>query len=735
MAVRGRAAAVMAALDRRAPSLDEFAGQSWSSWVERADLAAAGGSDLEDSKKTGKKVDAMTLIKEDMSIFGHCPAHDDFYLVVCNQCSQVVKPQAFQKHCERRHGALSKLYSRAHPTSSSRRDQVLNGETPVCRRHGGKPPRERAHGTRIRTLEPERQENPPKENVRLFMPVVNLEKIPSLPKPAGHGFRLNSKPSTLPLSGFPLLSSQEKSPNECLEAAKFDASAEASVAAKPGAAVMLDGLQRKAECFPASLDKGTSTSKSAQRYQKKLSRKECDLNRQCGVMNPDTKRVCTRLITCKIHSVHQRREVQGRAKDFDVLVAELKANARNRESSKESSLEWKDPVGERPLHEASALTSAAYLPSPATCQLKPPHAPHRISSDSDFEQEVPSPCEAETGLLHLFACPSEESEEEAPDELERLECPYVRRPPQPQAHCTFGSRLVGLGCYLFNRRFDRFCSAFSSMLERHLSSHMWKKIPPAADLQVPSVPPSAHPGCSLAHSSENVYSSAPANTARTPSSCIVKETRTCAEVSYAACSPHVAAACSQADCTGGSQAITSPLPANTPSPSFSKLPSTKSSRASRGKEVDNQDTEASPRKRKLSSNPFHSSLHHKRNCIMDPGKASSSPSKTQSSSEHAVNGVTPSDTRLKRTEFADSRESSQQQLDNRGEPASKSKALQLNSVPEEDGKTRKSLTTYYRPEKPKHLSAASIGFSTRRKKTVSLLGFEEKQNTLKSKAH
>lgn len=34
-----------------------------------------------------------------MSIFGHCPAHDEFYLVVCNHCSQVVKPQAFQKHC------------------------------------------------------------------------------------------------------------------------------------------------------------------------------------------------------------------------------------------------------------------------------------------------------------------------------------------------------------------------------------------------------------------------------------------------------------------------------------------------------------------------------------------------------------------------------------------------------------------------------------------------------------
>lgn len=40
--------------------------------------------------------------------------------------------------------------------------------------------------------------------------------------------------------------------------------------------------------------------------------------------------------------------------------------------------------------------------------------------------------------------------------------------------CTFGSRLVSPGCYVFSRRLDRFCSALSSMLERHLSSHMWK---------------------------------------------------------------------------------------------------------------------------------------------------------------------------------------------------------------------------------------------------------------------
>lgn len=31
-----------------------------------------------------------------------------------------------------------------------------------------------------------------------------------------------------------------------------------------------------------------------------LTGKECDLNRQCGVINPETKKICTRLLTCKV---------------------------------------------------------------------------------------------------------------------------------------------------------------------------------------------------------------------------------------------------------------------------------------------------------------------------------------------------------------------------------------------------------------------------------------------------
>lgn len=43
MAARERAVQVMAALERRVPSLDEFVGQSWSAWTEWNGVTAADG--------------------------------------------------------------------------------------------------------------------------------------------------------------------------------------------------------------------------------------------------------------------------------------------------------------------------------------------------------------------------------------------------------------------------------------------------------------------------------------------------------------------------------------------------------------------------------------------------------------------------------------------------------------------------------------------------------------------
>lgn len=63
--------------------------------------------------------------------------------------------------------------------------------------------------------------------------------------------------------------------------------------------------------------------------------------------------------------MHQRREVPGRAKDFDVLVAELKASSRKGESPKEKSPARKEPALERPSQEPpTAVQGAAAIAAP-----------------------------------------------------------------------------------------------------------------------------------------------------------------------------------------------------------------------------------------------------------------------------------------------------------------------------------------------------------------------------------
>ncbi|XP_010583073.1 PREDICTED: ataxin-7-like protein 2 [Haliaeetus leucocephalus] len=649
----------------------------------------------------------MTLIKEDMNIFGHCPAHDEFYLVVCNHCSQVVKPQAFQKHCERRHGPLSKLYARA---AAAKCHVAVNGQLAA----GGTPGaakvlREKPPGARGRVQPlPERPDKD--NNLCLFVPVVNLEKIPSIPKPDGHGIKV--PPKAVPTN------SKEPLGKPATAAVPKEPPVSAGVG---GDSVMpADGPGCKPESAPAPGEKDAGASKPPPRSHKKLARKECDLNRQCGVLNPDTKKICTRLLTCKIHSVHQRREVQGRAKDFDVLVAELKASSRKGESPKERSPPGKEPLPPSQQDPSSLPQLPAGPPSTSPCRAKPPHShcplPRaRLSSDSDPEDTPAASGEGGTGVFP-FPLPkagsrvsSEESEEEGGEEPPRP----PTRPPRPQAFCTFGSRLVSPGCYVFNRRLDRFCSALGSMLERHLSSHMWRKIPPG----------------------------------RVPAS-----------LNYTVGSPHAAAACSQPECGGGgSQSITSPLPANIPSPSFSKLPSTKASKSSRAREaVGGTDPDTRKRKPPLAAG----GPPYKRTCLGDgvkskntgcqvsapPGKTKPTPPGCPASSSTAVlNGAT----RVKRLAPPDCRgPPSAAAVDPRSSPLhGPGLPLPPRCISEDEVKKRKNAATYCRPVKPKPApplpgplpppgsAPPDSGGSVRRKKPGTPLGFEEKRSALKSKAH
>ncbi|KAG7456070.1 hypothetical protein MATL_G00247760 [Megalops atlanticus] len=86
----------MATLDRKLPSPDSFLCKPWSTYIDAAEVHCPDkdiGKDLANSRE------AMKLNKEDMHLFGQYPAHEDFCLVVCNTCNQVIKPQGFQTHC------------------------------------------------------------------------------------------------------------------------------------------------------------------------------------------------------------------------------------------------------------------------------------------------------------------------------------------------------------------------------------------------------------------------------------------------------------------------------------------------------------------------------------------------------------------------------------------------------------------------------------------------------------
>lgn len=61
----------------------------------------------------------------DMHLFGHCPAHDEFYLVVCSHCNQVVKPQAFNGHCGKlQNSSMQMIFAEVHLARSSQHNQV-----------------------------------------------------------------------------------------------------------------------------------------------------------------------------------------------------------------------------------------------------------------------------------------------------------------------------------------------------------------------------------------------------------------------------------------------------------------------------------------------------------------------------------------------------------------------------------------------------------------------------------
>ncbi|KAM9076839.1 ataxin-7-like protein 1 isoform 3-T3 [Megaptera novaeangliae] len=689
----------MATLDRKVPSPEAFLGKPWSSWIDAAKLHCSDNVDLEEAgKEGGKSREVMRLNKEDMHLFGHYPAHDDFYLVVCSACNQVVKPQVFQSHCERRHGSMCRPSpSPASPPSNARTSLVqvktkacLSGHTSAS--SSSKPfktPKDNlltssskqhtifsAKGSRDKACVP--------------VPVVSLEKIPNLVKADGANVKMNSTTTTAVTSCS--TSSSAVSTPPVIKPVLM------SKSVPPSPEKILNGKGILSATIDKKHQNGTKNNNKPYR---RLSEREFDPNKHCGVLDPETKKPCTRSLTCKTHSLSHRRAVPGRKKQFDLLLAEHKAKSREKEvKDKEHLLTLAREVLPNPSGPAQdslpgssgSLGPEPKVASPAKSRppnsvLPRPSSANSISSStsSNHSGYTPEPPLPPVGGDLASRLSSDEGEMDGADESEKLlDCHFSTHHPRPLAFCSFGSRLMGRGYYVFDRRWDRFRFALNSMVEKHLNSQMWKKIPPAADSPMPS--PAAHITTPVPASVLQPFSnpsavylpSAPISSRLTSSyimtsamlsnAAFVTSPDPSALMSHTTAFPHVAATLSIMDSTFKAPSAVSPIPAVIPSPSH-KPSKTKTSKSSKVKDLSARSDESpSNKKRKpqsstsASSSSSSSSLSlqtslssplsgpHKKNCVLNASSALNSyqaaPPYNSLSVHNSNNGVSPLSAKL-----------------------------------------------------------------------------------------
>ncbi|XP_058281712.1 ataxin-7-like protein 1 isoform X6 [Hylobates moloch] len=743
----------MATLDRKVPSPEAFLGKPWSSWIDAAKLHCSDNVDLEEAgKEGGKSREVMRLNKEakrrqdslraqsllpwlqlqtfrlppawpfasltsthpgvsddlpapqgsilhcltlDMHLFGHYPAHDDFYLVVCSACNQVVKPQVFQSHCERRHGSMCRPSPSPVSPASNPRTSLVQVKTKACLsgHHSAsstskpfKTPKDNllTSSSKQHTVFPAKGS---RDKPCVPVPVVSLEKIPNLVKADGTNVKMNSTTTTA-VSASSTSSSAVSTPPLIKPVLM-------SKSVPPSPEKILNGKG----ILPTTIDKKHQNgTKNSNKPYRRLSEREFDPNKHCGVLDPETKKPCTRSLTCKTHSLSHRRAVPGRKKQFDLLLAEHKAKSREKEVKDKEHLLTSTreilPSQSGPAQDSLPGSSGSSGPEPKVASpaksrppnsvLPRPSSANSISSStsSNHSGHTPEPPLPPVGGDLASRLSSDEGEMDGADESEKLDCQFSTHHPRPLAFCSFGSRLMGRGYYVFDRRWDRFRFALNSMVEKHLNSQMWKKIPPAADSPLPS--PAAHITTPVPASVLQPFSnpsavylpSAPISSRLTSSyimtsamlsnAAFVTSPDPSALMSHTTAFPHVAATLSIMDSTFKAPSAVSPIPAVIPSPSH-KPSKTKTSKSSKVKDLSARSDESpSNKKRKPQSSPSSSSSSsssslqtslsspvsgpHKKNCVLNASSALNSyqaaPPYNSLSVHNSNNGVSPLSAKL-----------------------------------------------------------------------------------------
>ncbi|XP_075794612.1 ataxin-7 isoform X3 [Pelodiscus sinensis] len=633
---------------RSLPSPEAMLGQPWSHWVDAAKLHGNEGTALEESfKEYGKNREAMRLCREERrhstsSKLPLTPPSSSVFSFFSSVCSK----------SKGNNGSGSNRSSSGGPGASSSNSKLLKSPKDKLQISGNN-----------RLMHPVQHSKLPHD--KIMTPSVKVEKIH--PKIDGALLKTAVGPTC-----STTVSSSTKIGLNCPSIPK-------PPLPSPGQILNGKGLLS----VPPFLEKKPEDSTNNRKFlHKRLSEREFDPDIYCGVVDVETKKPCTRSLTCKTHSLTQRRAVQGRRKRFDVLLAEHKSKTREKELLRHSDHHQQMPPLREPhpspsktsqeLHQNShGLTPTESkplvpnkpkphppsLPRPAGCPAQ--HSGNAPSDSLSVHESPHPPLPAAEPTSRLSSDEGEGDEKE--EHVEKLDCRYSGHHPQPAAFCTFGSWQIGRGYYVFDKRWNHIRCALNFMVDKHLNSQMWKKIPPAssntASVRAPhwtsSMPTSQYGVGAAGFLSPTTVMSSPTLVSPSCTSLTSKSvpphgtTLTANPANLGAMDPF----CSMQSRQVSSSPSTPTVLSSVPSPMPSKPQKLKSSKSFKPKESSassancnstssNSSSGGSGKKRKNSSALLapssHSTESFRKNCVVNSGTSGTSYHSAVTSSSHGV---------------------------------------------------------------------------------------------------
>jgi len=426
--------------------------------------------------------DVMKLPREDMTTFGRVPAWDNFVLVTCERCDKIVKIEAFESHMTLRHGSKSErsayhrvLAARAAASLQSCEVKLTPCSTTTHSSNssvGGAEAESQLPSSSCASPAPTAAPSPLNQVEHEPEPMDTTDHDGPAPGPSiEHNFNGEEADSTtnnvisipdtddmmanieIITEGQSLLDkmdskfnfSQTQTNVSTPPSITLSSSSDTSRNIRTDSETSNSGHPPTHYITVSPLSKPSPSKKilvgsvgrvmqphvahpAAPSVEKKSSRdREYDPNKHCGVLDPETKKPCTRSLTCKSHSVYLKRKVLNRSGEFDELLAHHKAEkeaaaaklASVTTTGQEDTGSTGSSILERRLKQASGAQTVTQVSPVVT-------SPRVLVSSPSFIKTVPKEMFCEDTLY------------------------YTTDHPKPLAVCTFGGKRLG-GLFVADR--------------------------------------------------------------------------------------------------------------------------------------------------------------------------------------------------------------------------------------------------------------------------------------------